>query len=74
MGAIDFDAILRLSRDERIALAQAIWDSLEGEGALARLTDAEREEIRRRLAEHRRDPSAAIPWETALARLRERHG
>ena len=47
---------------------------MEEEGALARLTDAEREEIRRRNAEHRRDPSAAIPWETALSWLRERHG
>jgi putative addiction module component (TIGR02574 family) len=74
MESIDFDAILRLDRDERIALAQANWDSVGDESASPRLTNAESGEIRRRIAEHGRDPSAAIPWETALRRLRERHG
>jgi putative addiction module component (TIGR02574 family) len=74
MGSIDFEAILKLDPDERIALVQAIWNSLEDEGASSQLMDAERGEVRRRIADHERNPSAAIPWDIALAQLRERHG
>ena len=74
MRCIDFDAILKLDRDERVALIQAIWDSLYEEGASSRPTDAERGEIRRRIAAHKLNPAAAIPWDAALTGLRERHG
>lgn len=64
----------RLSVDDRIALAQEIWDSIADEVARAPLTEAQRHEIDRRLAAHRANPQAAIPWEQveaeALARLR----
>jgi len=32
-----------------------------------------RSEIARRIAAHKRDPSGALPWEEALATLRERY-
>ena len=38
------------------------------------LTAGERSEIACRIAEHERDPSTAIPWNDALAILRERYG
>jgi putative addiction module component (TIGR02574 family) len=68
------DGIEKLSIAERIALVQAIWDSIAGEVESLPLTEAQRQEIDRRLAAHRANPQAAIPWEQveaeALARLR----
>jgi putative addiction module component (TIGR02574 family) len=64
----------RLSVEERISLVQEIWESIAAEVDQLPLTDAEREELDRRLAAHRANPAAAIPWEQveaeALARLR----
>jgi putative addiction module component (TIGR02574 family) len=65
----------RLSVAERIALVGAIWDSIAAEAERAPLSDAQREEVDRRLAAHRANLSAAVPWEQveaeALARLRK---
>jgi putative addiction module component (TIGR02574 family) len=64
----------KLSIPERLALVQEIWDSIATEVEQAPLTEAQRQEVDRRLAAHRANPQAAIPWEqveaAALARLR----
>jgi putative addiction module component (TIGR02574 family) len=57
----------RLSVDERIALVQAIWDSISAEVERQPLTEAQRKEVDRRLAAHRTNPEAAIPWEQVEA-------
>jgi putative addiction module component (TIGR02574 family) len=71
-------AALNLPIQERIRLAQELWDSIlseaEAEPDLLPLTEEQIREIERRLAEHERDPSSAIPWEEAHARLRSRLG
>lgn len=63
----------RLSVEDRIDLAQTIWDSIADEAELPPLTEAQLLEVDRRLAAHRANPDAAIPWERveaeALARL-----
>ena len=74
MATTKYSDLFRLSPAERIQLAQDLWDSLEGERDLPPLTDEQVQELQRRLAEHERDPSTAIPWEEARARLRERFG
>lgn len=65
----------RLTVDDRIALVQEIWESIADEVERAPLTDAQKQEIDRRLAAHRANPQAAIPWEQvkaeALARFRK---
>jgi putative addiction module component (TIGR02574 family) len=66
--------LLRLSDAERIQLAQDLWDSIPvGSDALA-LSDEQREELDRRLAEHERDPASAIDWAEARQRLKNRYG
>ena len=65
----------RLTLDERIALAEELWASIAAEAKPGMfLTDAKREELDRRIAEHDADPDDVIPWEQvrdeALARLR----
>jgi putative addiction module component (TIGR02574 family) len=65
----------RLSVAERLALVEEIWDSIATEVEAAPLSEAQRQEIDRRLSTHRANPRAAIPWEQveaeALARLRQ---
>ncbi|MGH2608974.1 MAG: addiction module protein [Tepidiformaceae bacterium] len=69
------EELLKLPPDERIDLAMALWDSVENSpeiDALFPLTDAQRAELERRLAEHERNPSSGIPWEEVQRRLRDR--
>jgi putative addiction module component (TIGR02574 family) len=59
------DALLKLPESERVDLAMALWASLEEatREAAVDLTPEQAAEFDRRLAEHRADPSTAIPWE-----------
>ena len=60
--------------EDRIRLVQEVWDRIVEQGHEPELTDALKAELDRRLAAHRANPQAAIPWEQveaeALARLR----
>jgi putative addiction module component (TIGR02574 family) len=64
------DELLKLSPAERIQLAEDLWDSVAAhpEG-LPPMSEAERREIDRRLAEHEAAPESAIPWEEVRKRL-----
>jgi putative addiction module component (TIGR02574 family) len=65
----------KLSVDERLALVFEIWDSIADAPESTRLTDAQRQELERRLAAHQASPHDVIPWEQvkqeALARIRK---
>jgi putative addiction module component (TIGR02574 family) len=76
---MDLQAILSevdsWSIEDRIRLVQEVWDRLVDQGYEPELTDEMKAELDRRLADHRANPGAAIPWEQvkaeALARLRK---
>jgi putative addiction module component (TIGR02574 family) len=53
----------RLSVEERITLVEEIWDSIALDSAALPLTDAQRAELDRRLAEHEANPDDVVPWE-----------
>jgi putative addiction module component (TIGR02574 family) len=55
--------ILQLSIDERIQLAQDIWDSIAAVPEAVTLTDAQRQELDRRLTAYEENPDEGIPWE-----------
>jgi putative addiction module component (TIGR02574 family) len=74
MTGIDFAAILRLSVDERLRLIDEIWDTIPADREPPPLSDAQRAEIARRIAEYERDPSSAIPADEVFAELRKRYG
>jgi putative addiction module component (TIGR02574 family) len=62
--------LLQFSPSERIQLAEDLWDSVAASpNSIPGLTEAQIAECERRLAEHDRDPSTAVPWEEARARL-----
>ena len=66
--------IKSLSIDERIALAEAIWDSISAESENLPLTEAQRVELERRLADDEANPDDVVSWDVvraeALARAR----
>lgn len=71
---IPLTELLKLSIPERIQLAEDLWDSIVAEPDALPLTEAQRAEVERRLAEHDRDSESAIPWEEVRARLHQRFG
>ena len=63
-----------LSVAERIQLVEDIWDSIAVEGSEAvKLTDAQRQELQKRVQAHDADPSSAVPWEQVRAELLQRN-
>lgn len=67
--------LFKLSPAERIQLAEGLWDSVAARPEnLPPLTDAQRAEIERRLAEHAGNPESAVSWDEIRARLWSRLG
>jgi putative addiction module component (TIGR02574 family) len=56
-----------LSVAERILLVEQIWDSIAAEQEAIELTDAQKEELDRRVAAYEKDPSAGVTWEEIKA-------
>ena len=73
MSTISVADLLHLSVAERIQLVEDLWDSIATRPEALELTEAQRLEIDRRLAEHDANPTSAIPWEDVRARLRQRY-
>ncbi len=59
----------RLTVAERLQLIEQVWDSLRHRAGTLPLSEDERALIEARRAEHRADPTAAVPWETVRAEL-----
>jgi putative addiction module component (TIGR02574 family) len=53
----------RLPREERLALVQEIWDSIVADQHSTLLSEAQRQELARRVAEDDAAPDDVIPWE-----------
>jgi putative addiction module component (TIGR02574 family) len=64
----------RLTIPERIALAQALWDSIAAESHPPLLSDAQRRELERRAAEDDASPDEVLPWEVVKADILARLG
>jgi putative addiction module component (TIGR02574 family) len=68
------DQVMNLPMDEKFELASELWDSIHPPGSArpgdpVELTEGQMVEIRRRVAEHERNPETASPWEEVKARL-----
>jgi putative addiction module component (TIGR02574 family) len=62
--------ILALPVEERVRLVEAIWDSISAAPEALPLTQWQREELDRRLAEFEADPQAGSTLEEVFARIR----
>lgn len=67
MSTID---IAKLDPNERLELLEQLWDSLSPEAIP--MTDAQTEELDRRLDELDREGPVGIPWNEVLDRIRNR--
>jgi putative addiction module component (TIGR02574 family) len=63
------DQVMQLPPEERLELAYDLMESVPEADNEFELTDEQKAEIDRRMAEHERDPSTAVPWEEVRARL-----
>jgi putative addiction module component (TIGR02574 family) len=65
----------QLTRDERLAFVQEIWDTIAGEQTASLLTEQQRTELAIRAAEDNATPDDVVSWEQvkskALQRLSE---
>ena len=69
MGTIPVDEIMRLPVEDRLRLAEVIWDSVRSNPDGLPLSDAQRAELDRRLEVYRSDPRAGDDPDTVLARF-----
>jgi putative addiction module component (TIGR02574 family) len=61
-----------MSPEERLRLIEELWDSLNEAPGTAPLTNAQREELDRRLDDLERSGPEGIPWEQVLQQIRSR--
>ncbi len=61
-----------MSVEDRIALAQDIWDSVAAEAGLQPPTTAEKAELDHRLTEDDASPNDTVTWETIKAEAQSR--
>ena len=59
----------RLSVEERLALVEELWDSI---AAVTPLTDTQRAELDRRLADHEANPDDVVSWEEVQSSIAAR--
>lgn len=64
--------IERLGIEERLTLVEEIWDSIAADSAAIPLTQAQRDELDRRIADHEANPNDVVSWEEVKTTLTER--
>ncbi len=62
----------RLSIENRLMLAQEIWDSVTMELERQPLTESQRKQLERRVAAADANPKEGVPWEIIRAEARAR--
>jgi putative addiction module component (TIGR02574 family) len=69
MNTSPLSELRKLSVAERLQLVQDLWDSIAEEPGALPLTDAQREELDRRLADAECNPGSGRPWAEVKERL-----
>ena len=69
MKSLSPSEILEMSVAERIQLVEDIWDSIAAVPDALPLTDAQREELDRRIAAYHENPQLGSPWDEVRKRL-----
>ena len=73
MNASLFDQVRKLSVEEQLELVEALWDSLVDRNAVPGPTNAQKEELDRRIVDHTDNPEYVVPWDevkdSALTRI-----
>lgn len=69
---MDLTEITSLTVDERLSLVEAIWESIAAEPGEPELTEAQRQELERRLEAHAASPESVVSWDEVKAQALER--
>lgn len=64
--------ITALSIEDRIRLVQAIWDTIAAEQAYPDLTELQKQELDRRIADYEANPNDVLTWDEIKAAIKER--
>ena len=64
----------RLNIDEKLALVEEIWATICADAPAFPLTDAQRTELDRRVADDDAFPDDVVPWEEVKVSVRSRLG
>ncbi len=64
--------ITSLSVEERIRIVQVIWDSIAAEQVYPDLTEAQQQELDRRIADYEVNPNNVLTWEEIKTSLKEK--
>lgn len=69
-NAIPLAEFSKLSVAERIQLVEDIWDTIAAEPESLPLTEAQKQELDRRLEAYYQDPEAGVTWEELKAKIK----
>lgn len=72
METANLTEIKKLSVAERILYVEEIWDSIVADQQLLGITEAQREELDRRIAAYEKNPDEVIPWKDVKSKIRSR--
>ena len=72
MASISLSDVLELPIEERLKLAEAIWDSIAEVPESVPVSQAQRKELDRRLEAYYADPTGGTPWPEVRERLLKR--
>ena len=64
--------ISKLTPEQRLRLLEELWENLNRDPSFVPLTEAQRQELDRRLDDLESDDLAGIPWDEILAKIRGR--
>ena len=63
--------IEKLSIPERIQLVEDIWDSIAARPDEVPITEAQRNELKRRVQKYRENPQEGVSWEQLKAKMED---
>ena len=66
----EFAPLLKLGRAERLQLVEDLWDSLVQDEAALPVSDAQRDELRRRKERFLQHPQSGLSWEQVKSQAR----
>ncbi len=72
MATIEIAELLKLPAEERMAIAQTLWESVVASGVDYPISKEERHQLEARLEAYDEDPDSGAPWSEVFERLTSR--
>ncbi|KAA9041651.1 addiction module protein [Ginsengibacter hankyongi] len=66
------DELLKLPPKEKLELVEALWDSIDDELLIGKLSTEQMQELDKRLSDLDENPESLIPWEDVKKEMNKR--